>query len=139
MRLASYQTTPRRDKNGALCLIRTDDLSLTKRLLWPTELRGRILQLYFVNSFLSTSIFLIWWRISDSNRSPPACKADALPDELIPHNSLCSLCYWCGFRDLNFFPDFHLLASKHSHDNHPNSVTEKPYNFIIARTERIAY
>ena len=27
---------------------------------------------------------LFWWRISDSNRSPSACKADALPDELIP-------------------------------------------------------
>ena len=26
-----------------------------------------------------------WWRIADSNRSPPACKAGALPNELIPH------------------------------------------------------
>ena len=24
-----------------------------------------------------------WWTISESNRSPPACKAGALPDELI--------------------------------------------------------
>jgi hypothetical protein len=25
-----------------------------------------------------------WWRLTDSNRSPPACKAGALPDELNP-------------------------------------------------------
>ncbi len=25
-----------------------------------------------------------WWSLSDSNRPPPACKADALPDELRP-------------------------------------------------------
>ena len=28
---------------------------------------------------------LIWWRIPGSNRLPPACKAGALPNELIPH------------------------------------------------------
>ena len=26
-----------------------------------------------------------WWRMSGSNRRPPACKAGALPAELIPH------------------------------------------------------
>ena len=26
----------------------------------------------------------LWWRLPDSNRSPSACKADALPDELNP-------------------------------------------------------
>ena len=26
-----------------------------------------------------------WWRIQDSNLRPPACKAGALPTELIPH------------------------------------------------------
>ena len=25
---------------------------------------------------------LVWWTLADSNRSPPACKAGALPDEL---------------------------------------------------------
>ena len=37
---------------------------------------------------------IIWWRISDSNRSPPACKAGALPDELIPRvsNTLFRMC-----------------------------------------------
>ena len=28
---------------------------------------------------------MYWWKISDLNRSPPACKTGALPDELIPH------------------------------------------------------
>ena len=30
-----------------------------------------------------------WWRMTGSNRRPPACKAGALPAELIPH-------YWNG-------------------------------------------
>ncbi len=29
--------------------------------------------------------FYIMWRIPGSNRSPFACHANALPDELIPH------------------------------------------------------
>ena len=28
----------------------------------------------------------IWWRMTGSNRRPPACKAGALPAELIPQN-----------------------------------------------------
>ena len=28
----------------------------------------------------------IWWRMTGSNRRPSACKADALPAELILHN-----------------------------------------------------
>ena len=27
-----------------------------------------------------------WWSVSGSNRRPSACKADALPAELTPHN-----------------------------------------------------
>ena len=27
-----------------------------------------------------------WWRMTGSNRRPSACKADALPAELIPHS-----------------------------------------------------
>ena len=30
----------------------------------------------------------VWWRMSGSNRRPPACKAGALPAELIPHDVL---------------------------------------------------
>ena len=32
-----------------------------------------------------------WWRIAGSNRWPPACKAGALPAELIPHFNFWSL------------------------------------------------
>ena len=38
-----------------------------------------------------------WWRISESNRRPPACKAGALPTELIPHQ-------WWAWVDLNHRP-----------------------------------
>ena len=31
--------------------------------------------------------FRVWWRIRGSNPWPPACKAGALPAELIPHNA----------------------------------------------------
>ena len=37
--------------------------------------------------FLSTNTN-IWWRMTGSNRRPPACKAGALPAELIPQVSL---------------------------------------------------
>ena len=29
---------------------------------------------------------LFWWRMTGSNRRPPACKAGALPAELIPRD-----------------------------------------------------
>src|SRR5690554_466926 len=29
----------------------------------------------------------MWWRMTGSNRRPPACKAGALPAELIPHRN----------------------------------------------------
>ena len=40
--------------------------------------------------FSTTSPKKIWWRITESNRWPPACKAGALPTELIPLYGL----YW---------------------------------------------
>ena len=33
----------------------------------------------------SAWIWLFWWRLTGSNRRPPACKAGALPAELNPH------------------------------------------------------
>ena len=38
-------------------------------------------------SYSPTYLLLLckWWRLPGSNRSPPACKAGALPDELNPH------------------------------------------------------
>ena len=37
--------------------------------------------------FLATSPTGCWWRMTGSNRRPPACKAGALPAELIPRSS----------------------------------------------------
>lgn len=48
--------------------------ALTNQLGWGCPHKGQLRHDQF------------WWRISDSNRSPSACKADALPDELIPQN-----------------------------------------------------
>ena len=31
----------------------------------------------------------VWWRMTGSNRRPPACKAGALPAELIPQGTAC--------------------------------------------------
>ena len=39
---------------------------------------------------------ITWWRIAGSNRWPPACKAGALPAELIPQ--------WWAYQDLNLGP-----------------------------------
>lgn len=36
----------------------------------------------------TTPAYLIWWRIADLNRWPPACKAGILPTELIPRIKL---------------------------------------------------
>ena len=35
-----------------------------------------------------TKTSITWWRMTGSNRRPPACKAGALPAELIPHGDL---------------------------------------------------
>ncbi len=39
----------------------------------------------------------LWWRMTGSNRRPPACKAGALPAELIPHGSFASVVGLVGF------------------------------------------
>ena len=41
-------------------------------------------------SDFNSSNCLLWWRLGDSNSWPPACKAGALPAELIPHLSMVS-------------------------------------------------
>ena len=51
-----------------------------------------------ITSFNYTSLHIVyWWRMTASNRLPPACKAGALPDELIPH-------FWWVWLDLNQRP-----------------------------------
>ena len=52
-------------KNGAGERSRTLDLLITSQLLYQLSYTG------------------IWWRMTGSNRRPPACKAGALPAELI--------------------------------------------------------
>ena len=37
-------------------------------------------------------VLSVWWRMTGSNRRPPACKAGALPAELIPR-----IRYWMGW------------------------------------------
>ena len=39
----------------------------------------------------------MWWRMTGSNRRPPACKAGALPAELIPHSTSNELVGLVGF------------------------------------------
>ena len=59
-------------------------------VLWPTFLSRKV-----------RSRKVRWWRWTDSNCRPPACKAGALPTELHPHithrffeNDFASLCVW---------------------------------------------
>ena len=53
--------------------------------------RAKSLENFVGNLPYSTSRYSSWWRITDSNRWPPACKAGALPTELIPHK-FCACC-----------------------------------------------
>jgi len=48
-----------------------------------------------------------WWRMTGSNRRPPACKAGALPAELIPQLILVARLaadLWWVWKDLNLRP-----------------------------------
>src|SRR5574343_667268 len=47
--------------------------------------------LWFANLGVSLHLFLRWWRMTGSNRRPPACKAGALPAELIPHTDFSAV------------------------------------------------
>ena len=55
-------------QNGAGDRSRTHDLLITSQLLYQLSYTGK---------------FWKWWRMTGSNRRPPACKAGALPAELI--------------------------------------------------------
>jgi hypothetical protein len=57
------------EMNGAGERSRTLDLLITSQLLYQLSYTGRSR----------------WWRMTGSNRRPPACKAGALPAELILH------------------------------------------------------
>ena len=53
----------------------------------PAQADGPLQGLYLVLA----SALCKWWRMTGSNRRPSACKADALPAELIPHTPLSEL------------------------------------------------
>ena len=59
-------------------------------LVGPSGLEPPTLRLSVVRSS-QLSYGPIWWRLTGSNRWPPACKAGALPAELIPHVYLNSM------------------------------------------------
>nr|ABM53547.1 conserved hypothetical protein [uncultured beta proteobacterium CBNPD1 BAC clone 578] len=42
-------------------------------------------------------VTLRWWRMTGSNRRPPACKAGALPAELIPQSRIKAVVGLVGF------------------------------------------
>ena len=44
-----------------------------------------IISLYEILKVIFTIVKKLWWRMTGSNRRPSACKADALPAELILH------------------------------------------------------
>ena len=61
-----------------------------KTLLWFISISFSLLTcLYTIWYFIQFSRYIlpfrVWWRIRGSNPWPPACKAGALPAELIPH------------------------------------------------------
>ena len=56
-------------------------INFTQSFSVTAPLRIRHVSMWFVNLhclFRHSGIFLFWWRISESNRWPSACKADAL-------------------------------------------------------------
>ena len=56
---------------------------LLKNFYYLRSLKDQIKSFSFKNAL----IWLLWWRLTGSNRRPPACKAGALPAELNPHLS----------------------------------------------------
>ena len=60
-----------------------------------TSIRQKQILIYRSQHLLLTPVPRFWWRMTGSNRRPPACKAGALPAELIPrdpsHQTLESL------------------------------------------------
>ena len=86
----SYRTALPRDNNigNALFLLRNNRIVLTLSYLYSLckaiYCQGNIL--YNRRNFLNHNWNYVcwkWWRMTGSNRRPSACKADALPAELI--------------------------------------------------------
>ncbi len=65
-------------KRGAGDRSRTHDLLITSQLLYQLSYTGMHIMVGFFHY-----VKKLWWRMTGSNRRPPACKAGALPAELI--------------------------------------------------------
>ncbi len=63
-------------KNGGADGIRTRGLLRDRQACWATTPQLQVDPVIKPNKYL-------WWRMTGSNRRPSACKADALPAELI--------------------------------------------------------
>jgi hypothetical protein len=74
------------------------------------------------------SLWKWWWRMSGSNRRPPACKAGALPAELIPHDGLYRVVGLVGFE-----PTTPALSRRCS-----NQLSYRPTVFVHAATSNLA-
>ena len=57
----------------------------------------KILRLSSQTFWFANLLRVNWWRMTGSNRRPPACKAGALPAELIPHDLFTSVVGLAGF------------------------------------------
>ena len=68
----------------------------------------------------SSVIVCDWWRMTGSNRRPPACKAGALPAELIPQSSLVGL--------VGLEPTTPALSRRCS-----NQLSYRPFTFVVKR------
>jgi hypothetical protein len=90
------------------------------------NLRRSFLPLRFAN--LPSSATFLWWRMTGSNRRPPACKAGALPAELIPllDSSLSSLVGLVGFE-----PTTPALSRRCS-----NRLSYRPHTSLVRQTRR---
>src|SRR6185369_10966250 len=69
--------------------------------------------------------FDVWWRMTGSNRRPPACKAGALPAELIPHLRMV------GLGGLE--PPTPALSRRCS-----NQLSYRPFTFVVKRPVRVS-
>ncbi|EAZ84464.1 hypothetical protein BB14905_20885 [Bacillus sp. B14905] len=87
---------PLQGNNGAGDRSRTHDLLITSQLLYQLSYTGN--KKITVPTGIEPAISCVtgrhvnryttgpkWWRMTGSNRRPPACKAGALPTELILH------------------------------------------------------
>ena len=80
---------------------------------------------------------ILWWRMTGSNRRPPACKAGALPAELILRSTGCaSACVATGRREFSI-PSFCItfycnLAMSYSHRRKPpTTIGAEELNFRV--------